>query len=332
MQIISKIFGLNNIEIEIYLKLFEKNNSTVKDLVKITDISQAKIYTILSTLEEKGLITSKLANVGKTKIYNAISPQKLDKLIKSNLNELQEKSDEIIYNLQQKFDQLHSKGVCQLKPTHFLITKKELALNKIKEYFSKAEREVIFIGVPLWLIDEFYDHLIFLKLEKQCNIEIYLPQFEVIPKQFNKLKIFSPKIIKIPHYQLIEINQEIYYNCEVIIDKKYLVAVSYNESFDIILNSFSGINCIKNCILPNLYHNLVISENELLKKVSKENRIIEILRKENKPLSKKELSIKAGLSGRTLNDILEKLVNINKISIYEQKSGKGRPRTEIKLI
>jgi len=332
MQESISYLGLKPLETEVYLKLFEKKDSTVKDIMKLTGISQAKIYSILKILEEKELITSSFAESGKTHIYNANNPQKLTQIQDTHLKDLKEKSEKLTELLQEKFDNLHSQGVCLVKPTHFLITDKDLAISKIKAYISQAEKEIICIGLPLWLIDEIYEFLSIAFLEKECNVEIYIPDFEIIPKQFLKIKHFAPKIIKIPHYQFIEVNGTPYFQCEMVIDRTYMVGISYNESYDVILNSFTGYNCITNCILPNLYQNLIVSDQKTPRTAPKESRILEILKKEEKPLSKKELSLNTGLSGQILNQTLTHLLESNKIRIVLSKYRKGRPRTEIQLV
>ncbi len=332
MQELSTIFRLKPLEIEVYSKLFEKKDSSVKDLIKITEISQAKIYTILSILEEKGLVTSIPAETGRTRIYNAINPKKLHALQQAYIHELEVKSERSFKLLQQKFDRLHTRGVCQVKPTHFLITQKDFAISKIKEYISKAEKEIILIGVPIWLIDTLYEFLSITYHERDCNVELYVPDFEIIPTTYKKIEKFSPKIMRIPHSQLIEVNNKLYFNCEIIIDRKYMVGISYNEEYDIILNAFSGYNCISQCILPNLYNNLVKVDTKKPPIASKESRILNILKRKGQPLSKKDLSNQTGLSGQTLNKTLDKLVEMHKIKIYSEKIGKGRPRTAIELV
>ncbi|MHA1144149.1 MAG: winged helix-turn-helix transcriptional regulator [Candidatus Helarchaeota archaeon] len=52
--------------------------------------------------------------------------------------------------------------------------------------------------------------------------------------------------------------------------------------------------------------------------------------KSNGTLSKKELSKNAGLSGKSLNTLLKKLQEENKIHISQVKAGKGRPRELIR--
>ncbi|MHA1650033.1 MAG: TrmB family transcriptional regulator [Candidatus Helarchaeota archaeon] len=332
MEDLFTIFQLKPLEIEVYLKLFEKKDSTVKDIVKVTDISRAKIYNILSILEEKGLITSIPAKTGKTRVYNVVNPKNLYQLQRARLKELERKSEEIIMLLQEKFDKLYSKGLCQIKPTHFLITEKRWALSKIIEYVSRAKKEIILIGVPLWLIDHLFEFLLIAHNEKNCKIEIYLPDFEIIPSKYNKIKKFSPKVIKIPHYQFIEINQKLYLNCEMIVDRKYMISINYNKEYDVIIHAFSGINCITQCILPNLYQTLITINHKKPSVASKENRIIEVLKREGKRLSKKELSIQTGLSGHTLNKTLNKLLEQNKIKIIREKLGTGRPRITVQLV
>ncbi|MHA1377985.1 MAG: TrmB family transcriptional regulator [Candidatus Helarchaeota archaeon] len=319
-------FNLNLQEIKVYEELFNFKDVTVKELEALFEISKAKIYLILSKLEDKGLITSKTD--GKTKMYNVTDPNKLISLRNKIMDEIKEKSETAIYELNERYHKLHSKSHCLLKPTHFLFTNRNLSLLKLKEYIINAKKELIFSGVPLWIIDEVKD-LIKQAQDRGCIIKIFIADFEVIPKQYKVVKDFFPKLIKIPHYQVISVNGENYFNCEILVDRIYMVSLTYNDKQNLILQSFAGFNCINQCILPGLTKYL--AKEEPIKFSSKEKIILDTLKQVGKPMSKKELSSKTGLSGKSLNILLEKLQNENKIILELRKHGKGRPREEVSI-
>jgi len=326
MESFLELFNLNSQEIKVYRELFNFKDVTAKELEHRFEISRAKIYQILSKLEDKGLITSILD--GKTRKYNVTDPEHLISFRNKIINEIQEKSETVIYELKERYQQLHSKSHCLLKPTHFLFTNKNLALLKLREYIINAQDELLFIGIPLWIIDEVKE-LIKEAQDRGCIIKIFIADFEVIPKQYKEVKGFFPKLIKIPHYQIISVNGENYFNGQILVDRKYMVSLTYNDENNLILQAFAGINCIKQCILPELTQHM--TNEEPLKFSSKENVIIDTLKRARKPMSKKELSIKTGLSGKSLNTLLKKLQKENKIILELKKHGKGRPREEVSI-
>lgn len=326
MESFLKLLNLNPQEISIYKELFNFKNISAKELEKQFNISRAKIYQILSKLEDKGLITSN--SDGKAKVYNVTDPERLVAFRNEIINDIQEKSDTALYELKEQYQQLHTKDVCLAKPTHFLMTNKNLALLKLKEYILKAETEIIFVGIPLWIIDEVID-LIKESQDRGCIIKIFIADFEVIPKQYKEIKEFFPKLIRIPHHQIISVNGENYFNGQVLIDRKYMVGLTYNDEKNLLLQAFAGYNCINKCILPDLTGYL--KEEEPIKFSSKENIIVNTLKTMKQPISKKELSKITGLSGESLNILLEKLKQENKIIISLIKHGKGRPREEVSI-
>ncbi len=324
MESFLELFNLTSQEIEVYKELFNFKNITARDLENQFSISKAKIYQILSKLEDRGLIKSSIE--GKTKIYNVSDPEKLIEFRNKLMDDIQEKSETAIHELKERYQQLHSKSHCMLKPTHFLFTNKNLAFLKLREYIINARTEILFTGVPLWMIDEVRD-IIKQAQDRGCNVKIFIADFEVIPKQYKEVQEFFPKLIKIPHYQVISVNGEIYFNGQILVDRTYMISLTYNDDKNVILQSFAGFNCINQCILPDLTKYLAIEEP--VKFSSKENVIIDALKQACKPLSKKELSSKTGLSGKSLNTLLQKLQKENKIVLELKKHGKGRPREEV---
>jgi len=85
----NKIFtqlGLNNTEVKVYLALLKLDGSTVGPIIKEAKISDSKIYFILNTLKEKGLVNYFIKN--NVKHYQANDPNNLLYIIDKKENDL----------------------------------------------------------------------------------------------------------------------------------------------------------------------------------------------------------------------------------------------------
>src|SRR4030042_3427880 len=88
-----KQIGLTEKESKIYLALLELEDALVSEIAEKTKINRSLLYSILSGLSEKGLVTYILKN--NTRYYRAIEPQKIlsfieekEKTLRSILPEL----------------------------------------------------------------------------------------------------------------------------------------------------------------------------------------------------------------------------------------------------
>lgn len=75
-----KQIGLSEKESRIYLTLLELEDTLVSEIAKKTKINRSLLYSILSNLSEKGLVTYILKN--NKRYYRAIEPQKILNLLK----------------------------------------------------------------------------------------------------------------------------------------------------------------------------------------------------------------------------------------------------------
>ena len=73
--------GLNNTEVKVYFALLKLDKSTVGPIVKESMIPDSKIYYILETLKEKGLVSYIIKN--KVKYFQASDPKNLLTIIKN---------------------------------------------------------------------------------------------------------------------------------------------------------------------------------------------------------------------------------------------------------
>ncbi|MHC1591626.1 MAG: helix-turn-helix domain-containing protein [Candidatus Helarchaeales archaeon] len=326
MEQFLRIFGLNELEYRVFLELFNVRDRTARELSRICGISQAKIYNILDKLEIIGLIT-KSSSDGKTKRYSAINPSQIVKLRNEILDDLANKSDFLLDDLSRKYREIHSKGLCSAKPTREIITDKKLISLKIRKFLLNAKQEVIFNGIPLDIIDKFGDVLDILN-ERGIQVDIYLPKMDFMSKFFKNIKKYKPRFIAMP-MQIVGVNEDVYFAGNIIIDRTYLLEYSYDNEGSAILYILAARNCINNCMAPILFPDFKEVEQEP-RFLPKEESLMKILR-ERGPLSKKELSQVVGISGKKLNEILQRLQKEEKISIIHKKQGKGRPRFEIIL-
>ena len=88
--------GLTNWESKTYLALVEIGSTTTGPLVKKCEVPQSKIYTVLESLNKKGLVGHIVK--GKIKYFQATSPEKIIALFKEKENAL----SALLINLKEK--------------------------------------------------------------------------------------------------------------------------------------------------------------------------------------------------------------------------------------
>jgi HTH-type transcriptional regulator, sugar sensing transcriptional regulator len=103
IDIFSQI-GLNNTELKVYFALLKLDKSTVGPIIKLSKIPDSKIYFILDSLKDKGLVSYVIKN--KVKHYQANNPKNILNLIKEkeeNLKNIkQELTEKIIPDIENK--------------------------------------------------------------------------------------------------------------------------------------------------------------------------------------------------------------------------------------
>ena len=131
-------FGLDKIEVDIYLFLLENGSKTPLDLSRETNINRSRIYRYLDKLKAKKLIEE--SNIGRGLKLKASDPQNLELLIHEQEYSLQKQKEmfpEIMNELsslpsrlENKFEIKHYDGLDGLKQMMWnqLAAKKEILL------------------------------------------------------------------------------------------------------------------------------------------------------------------------------------------------------------
>lgn len=132
-----KFQGFTRIEVKVYLKLLELNQSRVGDLAKITEITRTQLYPLLENMVEKGYIKQ----IGtKPVTYEALDSRKLIKL----LREQRKKQLDDLTELESKLDEIKPiQKIPGIPYKVYLINGKNNIFRKLIELWEEVEKEVI---------------------------------------------------------------------------------------------------------------------------------------------------------------------------------------------
>lgn len=137
-----KDLGLTEYETRAYVSLVKSGTSTARDLSKISDVPQSRIYDILSKLENRGWIESQS---GRPARYRAKSPSEALHLLKIKQEEKFRNASETIL---EELESLYEKGGEVEKPEVWTLRGRREILGKIEKMFADAKIEVL-ISIPL---------------------------------------------------------------------------------------------------------------------------------------------------------------------------------------
>ena len=96
IDVFKRLMGLDDDSYEIYRILLERKEVRAADLASLTSLSRVRIYQILNTLEEKGLITSE---GGRPRIYRALNPSSLIDDMKREVEDAIERAEGILSSI-----------------------------------------------------------------------------------------------------------------------------------------------------------------------------------------------------------------------------------------
>ncbi|MFC1647154.1 TrmB family transcriptional regulator [Patescibacteria group bacterium] len=200
------LFGLDSVEVQIYLNLLETGSKTPLDLSRETGINRSKIYRYLDRLKRKRLIEG--SNIGRGLRLKAASPDNLKLLVhekehlirsqKEKLPELLKELTVLPSVLKKSFEIKHFHGLEGLKQMLWnqLSAKKEILLfgyqtkNEIvgRAFAEKVREEQVKRRITLYEIENYVDPGDFKFTDVPNWYQYYSPRF--VPE----------KIIEIKHY------------------------------------------------------------------------------------------------------------------------------------
>ena len=85
--------GLTKSESKIYIALLSLGLSSVGPIINNTNVARSKIYDVLNRLRKKGLVSTVIE--GKTKKFDAVSPNQLNRVINLQKQEIQARQNEL---------------------------------------------------------------------------------------------------------------------------------------------------------------------------------------------------------------------------------------------
>jgi sugar-specific transcriptional regulator TrmB len=329
------VLGLTEVELKLYLQLVNSteplNATEIQNLCKI---SKPTVYSALKKLAKLHLIS---ATDGTPRKYLASNPEILNRLRDEKIAEIKEKTEKLLT----KVTELHERKktfTCHGQSKEVIIgrryTEKNMSLKKITELLDAAKDEIFLVDASIHLLKTLKSVL--LKAKKR-GVSLHLNTSDniIIPKEWSALK----KEFNIEHMSkakpaFVVDGAKKYFSTQLIIDRRLFCSIleDENESEFIfeILSSPRCANCIIN-FFSGWYDHLK-DQPKIDTSLPREAFLaLQILRTEG-PLSKRELGIKAGLSGTYVNKAIkflekEKMINLRKVA-----NGRGKPREEISLI
>jgi predicted transcriptional regulator len=143
-------YGLNDDEVRVYLELLEKGRSSVVEIHRSTGISRTKVYRLLDSLEQKGLVVVLLHSRGKR--FEASHPKKLNMLVDQKESEVEKlKSDlPIVMNALKRING-QTKEEAKVLYYEGLEGLKQVTYNSLK-----AKKELLTLEITD--MDGFFDH------------------------------------------------------------------------------------------------------------------------------------------------------------------------------
>lgn len=208
-----RMAGLSQPQARVYLELIKVKESTASDLCKATGVKDSRIYSILSELEQIGLV---LVQSSSPKLYMVVP-------LAEGLHNLQERLDkdfnnkkEAIKELNLRLTPLFDSIVSIPSAIAFIIKSKKNVINKVHYELSKVEKEVLvrFPGHELY----FEFEPVLLKL-KEAGVEV---NAGLCQSSIKRLRDESEQIPELPLHICKKCCNCFY----LMIDQNYLLSVS----------------------------------------------------------------------------------------------------------
>jgi sugar-specific transcriptional regulator TrmB len=179
------IAGLSHPQARVYLELVKMKKSTASGLCKTTGINDSRIYSILSELEQIGLI---VVQTSIPKLYMVLPLEEGLHNLRERLNRDFTKKTTAIKDLKVLLTPLFDTVVSIPTAIAFIIKGRNNIINKIHHELPKAEKEVIIRLPTVNLYLEFEPILIELQ-KKGIKINVGVSQKEITDSKQTHLKV-----------------------------------------------------------------------------------------------------------------------------------------------
>ncbi|MHA1149230.1 MAG: TrmB family transcriptional regulator [Promethearchaeota archaeon] len=318
-----KEVGLSDIQIEIYYYFLSYKSGTIDEIKKEINYSYTQIYNNLSTLENKGLISS---SESKPKVFFRENPKMiLTKLLVERFKQYNEKIQKVEGEIKRNES---TTGYCLKELTFYYYNDINLGIQKLCDLIENAKEEIVLTSLPPFLLKklEFSLRNAFMR---KIDITIYFSNkdFDLILNFFEEVKdIF--KRIKITVVQTEEetcrniiFNDIIVQNGFILIDKGYFNTIGFKDNKTFFISGFySRINLQE---LKRFLNAIPIEEKVEIQYPIYQD-IIDIVQ-QNNPIKTQDLSRLSKVSGGKLKEIVDFLIKEEIIKESIQASKVGRP-------
>ncbi|MEW5759701.1 MAG: helix-turn-helix domain-containing protein [Candidatus Thermoplasmatota archaeon] len=321
------IFGLDKHDADVYVNLINTGKMTVNEIGKICKISKAKVYSVLSKLLDLDLIGYE---GGRPKRYFAHNPAlKLQCRKNKMIEEIEIKGDYWIESLSKKFKERVDSAFSQ-RIQGIFIKDRKLALQKFAELIDQAYKEIHFIEIPLDILHFFKERIDRAK-NRGVDIKIIASEDDILPTQLKMFNGFQIRFIKFPKNKFLIDNNEFLVG-RFFIDNEKFGTLMYSGGNELALNCLNAPGCAS-CVKRGNAQLWEISKNvpPILLEETGDVSLIRSALKQNKKLSKREISNITSLSGSQVKNAIEYLLSKGEIEVTLERT-KGRPREAISLL
>ncbi len=144
--------GLDPFETKVYLILLDSTGLSAKDLSEnYVSMSASKLYAALRRLSELDLIDG---DDGRPQIFRAKDPSvTLTALRESIVERLEDKTEDTIKDLTDRFYAQVDEGMCLLRAAFSVITDQAKIIPYLKKILKEAKEEVLITKIPVFIID-----------------------------------------------------------------------------------------------------------------------------------------------------------------------------------
>ncbi len=322
-----RALGLSKIETKVYMCILSSDNLTASEIQRICSLSKPTVYLALRKLEKLNLISVASNNPRR---FSVKGPESLVQLKEKIVGEIDRETVKAVELVREELEK--RKHFC--RETKFktviggIFLESEIAIQETINLIGKAKKEIYLSGLPLWLLTKLKPYLV--KAENEnVAVKIAVSDEVFIPKQLKKFQAFE-FIYFLPRQSVFMINGEEYDSGQIFIDRNIFANVYFRDE-KLILEYIYSPRCT-NCILN--FEQKIAEINrckpELQSFIPKEALIVKQAIKEG-CTSKREISLRTGLSGRKVNEAITYLLEKGVITVERRVKHIGRPKTRIRL-
>ncbi len=326
-KVIGSSTGLSEVEMKVFMAILNSNELSVSEIQRLCSLSKPTIYSSLKKLRSLNLITPV---GGKPLKFRVESVKPIMKLLKKALEDANNEIREYMKWIEDAWEKKTLS--CSTKRKTIvggLFLDRDEALHKLANLILNAKKEIYLSGARVWLLEELKPYLLKAK-RKGVRLKLTLSDESFIPKQLKELSPLEPEY-HAPNQNFFQFNGEEFENSLGFIDRCIFINIYFKGKrfFLEYLNSPRCASCIINFMekVAEINRKKPVLKGELPREA-----VILIQALKQGYCSKREISLKTGLSGSKINQAISILTEKGIVKVFEEKTGRGRPKTIITLI